>query len=79
MYHCDEAIKQLEQIDDDTDAVGVKFVKVTSALSGEKKREKVCMIETVRSLSIYFYADTGIVGSRGRESARERERENERE
>jgi len=24
---CDEAIKQLEQIDDDTDAVGVKFVK----------------------------------------------------
>ena len=24
---CDEAIKQLEQIDDDADAVGVKFVK----------------------------------------------------
>ena len=24
---CDEAIKQLEQIDDDTEAVGVKFVK----------------------------------------------------
>ncbi len=28
---CDEAIKQLEQIDDDTDAVGVKFVKTDDA------------------------------------------------
>ena len=28
---CDEAIKQLEQIDDDADAVGVKFVKTDEA------------------------------------------------
>ena len=28
---CEEAIKQLEQIDDDADAVGVKFVKTDDA------------------------------------------------